>query len=147
MRAAKASEHGFTIVEAVVALAIVTTGVLSLASLAAQVTALVARARGHTIAAVLADQALAARLREPISATPSDCLQRDLAGCFEPLDSTGLVTTTGPAFVRRWRATPIAGVTPSAWGLTVCVVPVHERRGTGRAPGACVARIAWEAAP
>jgi type II secretory pathway pseudopilin PulG len=147
MRSARASEHGFTIVEAVVALAIVTTGVLSLASLATQVTAIVARARRHTIAAVLADQALAARLRLPISATASDCLQRDLAGCSETLDGSGLVTTALPAFVRRWRAAPIAGVTPSAWGLTVCVVPAHERHGTGSAPGACVARIAWEAAP
>jgi len=147
MRSASASEYGFTIVEAVVALAIVTTGVLSLASLAIQVTATVARARRHTIAAVLADQSVSARLRESITATPADCLQRDLSGCSETLDGSGLVTSMVPAFVRRWRAAPIPGAAPSAWALTVCVVPAHERHSTGRAPGACVTRIAWEAAP
>lgn len=147
MRRVWASERGFTIVEAIVSLAIVTTGVLSLASLATQVTTMVARARRHTVAAVLADQALAARLRAPITATPGDCLQRDLAGCSETLDGSGLVTTALPAFVRRWRAVPIAGAAVGTWGLTVCVVPVHERLGSGLATGACVARIAWEAAP
>ncbi len=147
MRNAGASEYGFTIVEAIVALAIVTTGVLALAGLATQVTTTVARARRHTIAAVLADQALAVRAREPITATPADCLQHDQAGCSEILDGEGRVTTGLPAFVRRWRAAPIAGSTPSAWALTVCVIPAHERHGTGSAPGACVARIAWEAAP
>ena len=147
MRSVRTSEHGFTIIEAVVALAIVTTGVLGLASLATQVTTTVARARRHTVAAVLADQGLASRAREPIAATPADCLQHDLAGCSETLDGEGLVTTGLPAFVRRWRAAPVAGATPSAWALTVCVISVHERHGTGSAPGACVARIAWEAAP
>ena len=147
MRSTRASEQGFTIVEAIVALAIVTTGVMSLASLSTQVTAMVARARRHTIAAVLADQAVSVRLREPITATPADCLQRDLAGCSEALDGSGLVTTTAPAFVRRWRAAPIAGAAVGTWGLTVCVVPAHERHGAGVAPGACVARIVWAAAP
>jgi type II secretory pathway pseudopilin PulG len=142
-----ASERGFTVVEAIVSLAIVTTGVLSLASLAAQVTTMVARARRHTVAAVLADQAIAALRRPPISATPDDCLQRDLPGCSETLDGSGLVTTAPPAFVRRWRSVPIAGAAVGTWGLTVCVVPVHERLGSGLATGTCVARIAWEAAP
>lgn len=147
MHSARASEQGFTIVEAIIALAIVTTGVVSLASLSTQVTVTVARARRHTVAAVLADQALAARLRAPISATPADCLQRDRAGCSETLDGSGLVTTALPAFVRRWRAAQVAGAAAGTWGLTVCVVPAHERHGAGVAPGACVARIVWEAAP
>lgn len=147
MRAAQGAEHGFTIIEAIVALAIVTTGVLSMASLAAHVTALVARARGHTLAALLAEQTLALRLHEPISATSGDCLQRDVAGCFETVDGAGLVTAVTPVFVRRWRAAPIGSVAPRAWALTVCVVAAHERHMTGRTPGACVARIAWEAAP
>jgi type II secretory pathway pseudopilin PulG len=147
MRNAGKPEHGFTIVEAIVALAIVTTGVLSLAGLATQVTTTVARARRHTLAAVLADQSVSARMREPISATSTDCLQRDLVECSEALDGVGLVTTGMPVFIRRWRAVPIAGAAPSAWGLTVCVLAAHERHFPGVAPGACVARIAWEAAP
>lgn len=141
------TQYGFTIVEAVVALAIVTTGVLGLAGLATQVTDAVARARRHTLAALLADQAISARLGQPIPATPVDCLQRDVAGCFELLDGAGRLTAGPPAFVRRWRAVALAGITPPARSLTVCVVPVHERHGLGTAPGACVARIAWEAAP
>lgn len=140
-------ERGFTIVEAIVSLAIVTTGVLALASLATQVTETVVRARRQTVAAVLADQAVAVRLRQPLVATAADCLQRDVPGCLETLDAAGQVTTGAVAFVRRWRVAAVAGVLPPAWALGVCVVPVHERTGRGVAPGACVARIAWEAAP
>ena len=139
--------QGFTIVEAVVALAIVTTGVLGLAELSTHVTHTVLRARQHTIAAVLADQGVSMRVAGPMAVTSVDCVQRDVAGCVETLDGVGRVTTGPPAFVRRWRAAAIGGTSPPAWGLTVCVVPVHERRGAGVAPGACVARIAWEAAP
>ncbi len=106
-----------------------------------------ARARRHTIAAVLADQSVSARIRAPLSATSADCLRRDVAGCSERLDEAGVITSGLPMFMRRWRAVPIGGATPSAWGLTVCVVPAHERDSTSSAPGACVARIAWEAEP
>lgn len=147
MPALLGADDGFSIVEAIVALAIVTTGVLALASLATQVTASVVRARRHTIAAVLADQAVAMRLRLPLAATPTDCLQHDVAGCVEALDGGGRVTAGPAAFVRRWRVAAIAGVVPPAWALGVCVVPVHERRSAGPAPGACIARVAWEAAP
>lgn len=142
-----ASPHGFTIVEAVVALAIVTTGVLGLTGLATQVTDAVARARRHTQAALMADQAVSIRLAQPVTATPPDCLQRDVAGCVDALDGAGRIATGPPAFVRRWRATLVAGASPPAWSLTVCVVPVHERRAPGPAPGACVSRIVWEPAP
>jgi type II secretory pathway pseudopilin PulG len=141
------SERGFTIVEAMVALAIVTTGVLALASLATQVTDSVVRSRRQTVAAVLADQAVAARLRQPLAATPIDCLQHDVPGCVETLDGAGQITAGPAAFVRRWRVAPLGGVAPPAWALGVCVVSVHERRLTGVAPGACVGRIAWAAAP
>ncbi len=147
MQIRRTVEHGFTIVEAVVALAIVTTGVLSLASLSSQVTDTVARSRRHTSAAVLADQAVAERLRQPLAATSAACLRRDTPGCVEALDDGGLVTAGPPAFMRRWRAVAVPGVAPPAWGLTVCVVPVRERLGTGVAPGACVSRVVWEAQP
>jgi type II secretory pathway pseudopilin PulG len=147
MRTPRTAENGFTIIEAIVALAIVTTGVLALASLASQVTGLVVRARRHTMAAVLADQGVALRLRQPLVVTPTDCLQYDVAGCVEQLDGTGRVTAGPAAFVRRWRVAAVGGVVPAAWALGVCVVSVHERRARGAAPGACVARLAWEAAP
>lgn len=147
MRSPRTAEDGFTIIEAIVALTIVTTGVLALASLATQVTELVVRARRHTMAAVLADQGVAMRLRQPLALTAADCLQYDVAGCVEQLDGTGRVTAGPAVFVRRWRVAAVGGVVPAAWALGVCVVPVHERRARGPAPGACVARLAWEAAP
>lgn len=147
MRTPMRADRGFSIIEAVVALAIVTTGVLALASLAAQVTESVLRARRHTMAAVLADQAVAVRLRQPLTATPLDCLQHDVAGCVEMLDGAGRVTAGRAAFVRRWRVAAVGGVVPSAWALGVCVVPIHQRHVPGPAPGTCIARIAWEAVP
>lgn len=141
------AEDGFTIVEAIVALAIVTTGVLALASLATQVTESVVRARRQTVAAMLADQAMAARLRQPLAVTATDCLQHDVPGCVEGLDAAGALTASAVVFVRRWRVAAVSGVSPAAWSVGVCVVPVHERAGRAAAPGACVARIAWEAAP
>ncbi|HUU36553.1 MAG TPA: hypothetical protein VMW48_20950 [Vicinamibacterales bacterium] len=147
MRTPKRAEWGFSIIEAIVALAIVTTGVLALASLAAQVTQSVLRARRHTMAAVLADQAVAMRLRRPLVATPIDCLQHDVTGCVETLDGAGRVTAGRPAFVRRWRVAAVGGVVPPAWALGVCVVPIEQQHVPGLAPGACIARVAWEAAP
>ena len=142
-----ANARGFTIVEAVVALAIVTTGVLGLANVAAHVTGTVQRARRHTVAAVLADQAIAARLRLPMAPTDPGCLQRDLAACAELLDGGGRPTAAAPVFVRRWRSVPLSGVAPPAFSLTLCVVPAPERAGTAVAPGTCVSRVVWEAQP
>ncbi len=139
--------HGFTVIEALVALAIVTSGVLGLAALAAQVTDVVARSRRHTTAALLADQGVAARVGGPWTSTPASCLQRDVAGCFERLDAQGLVTHNPAAFVRRWRTAPLVSSVPRLWGVTVCVVPASLGGITGATPGACVGRVVWEPRP
>ncbi len=138
---------GFTLLEAIVALAIVTTGVLSLAGLARQVTETVARSRRHLSAAVLADQYVAMRIGRPIAPTPSDCLDRDIGGCVEQLDGDGRPASGLPAYVRRWRIAALAGAPAPAWSLTVCVVPADLRRATASSPGACVARILSGTAP
>lgn len=133
--------RGFTVVEAIVALAIVASGVVGLVGLARQVTDTVARSRRHLTAAVLADAAVAERLGEPMTVTAADCLSRDVGGCMDELDGDGRPSTTGVAFVRRWRVVPLAGSSPPVWSLTVCVVPVEQRRGAAVAPGACVSRF------
>lgn len=140
-------DRGFTVLEAMVALAIVTSGVLSLAGLARQVIDTVARSRRHFSAAVLADQFVAMRLGRPIATTPADCLDRDVGGCMEALDGEGRPTAGLPAYVRRWRIAAVTGAPAPAWSLTVCVVPSDLRRAAAPSPGACVARVLAEPAP
>ncbi len=140
-------EKGFTVLEAIVALAVVTSGVLSLVGLARQVTDTVARSRRHLSAAVLADGFVTTRVGRPIGATPPDCLDRDIGGCMEALDGEGRPTAGLAAYVRRWRIAAVAGAPSPAWSVTVCVVPADLRRATTPSPGACVARVVAEAAP
>jgi hypothetical protein len=141
------SSRGFTIVEAIIALAIVTTGVLSLVGLAHQVVDAVARSRRHLQAAVLADEYVALRYGAPLTGTATDCLERDLPGCVELLDAAGRVTTGTAAFLRRWRISPVVGAPTVTWTLSVCVVPVAARRLTSPTPGACVSRVLHEGGP
>lgn len=143
----KGSARGFSLVEAMVAMAIVTTGVLALASLAQQVVDSVARSRRHLTSAVLADAAITVRLDGPLAATASDCLARDVAGCFDTLDADGQPAAAAPAFVRRWRLSRLAPAPVPTWSLSVCVVPVDRRWTTGVAPGACVTRVVSAVAP
>lgn len=130
-----------------VAIAIASTGVLALASLAQQVIDGVARSRRHLASAVLADAYLSTRLDGPLAATASDCLTRDVAGCFDTLDGEGRVTVAAPAFVRRWRIARLASAPLPTWTLSVCVVPVDRQRATGVAPGACVSRVVSAVGP
>ncbi len=141
------SEKGFTLIEAVVALAIITSGVVSLAGLARQVTDTVARSRRHLAAATFADAFVAIRAGTPLAATAPDCLSRDVGGCFDALDGDGRVTAGPAAFVRRWRIAPVPAAPAPAWSLTVCVVPADLRGAASPAPGACVARVVAEMAP
>lgn len=141
------SEQGFTGIEAIVALAIVTSGVVSLAGLARQVTDTVARSRRHLAAATFADAFVAIRTGVPLVPTAPDCLTRDTGGCYDALDGEGRVTGGPAAFVRRWRIAAIAAAPAPAWSLTVCVVPADLRASVSPAPGACVARIVAEVAP
>lgn len=141
------SPRGFTLIEALIALAIVTAGLLSLVGLAQHVTETVARSRRHLAAAVLADAYAAQRAASPLAATASDCLQRDRAGCLDLLDAAGQVTTAPPVFHRRWQVAPVAGLASPAWALSVCVVPVALRQVSIATPGACVARVVSETVP
>lgn len=141
------SPQGFTLIEALIALAIVTGGMLSLVGLAQHVTGTVAWSRRQLAAAVLADAYVAQRAASTLTVTPADCLQRDRAGCFEPLDAAGHVTMGAPVFHRRWQVAPVAGLMRPAWSLNVCVVPVALRQVAIATPGACVARVISETAP
>lgn len=143
----RSPDRGFTLVETLIALAIVTGGLLGLVGLAQHVTETVARSRRLLAAAVLADESIAQRAGGPLTATALDCLQRDHAGCVEHLDGAGQLAASTPVFHRRWRVVPLAGLAAPAWSLSVCVVPVAERLLVAPAPGACVTRVVAETAP
>lgn len=138
--------HGFTLVEAIVAIAIATGGVLALVALARQVTDSVASSRRHLVAAVYADAFISTRLDGVVPTAP-DCLQRDVPGCVEALDADGRPAAARPVFIRRWRVTAVAGAPTPVWSVMACVVPIAARFAVGPAPGACVARLAHQVTP
>lgn len=140
-------DRGFTLVETLVALAIVTGGLLSLVWLARHVTETVARSRRLLAAAVVADASIAQRLGSPLMATALDCLQYDRAGCVDHIDEMGRPAAALPVFHRRWRVVPVAGLSGPVWSLSVCVVPVAERLVAIATPGACVTRVVTETTP
>ena len=138
---------GFTLVEVVIALAIVTTGAVSLAALSAQAGEIVARARRQALATMLADGEVARLQGRGLAATAPDCLTRDVAGCVTFVDAQGQSTADPRApFAVRWSATPFM-FAPSATVLVVCAVSGPERSPTTGVPGVCVARMAMAGVP
>lgn len=140
------SNRGFTLLEALVAMGLVTSGVLTLAALAMQVTGQVAWSRQRLTGLWLADAAVAAVGTPPIADTGADCLSRDIAGCFELVDARGQPTASVPAWVRRWRVVTLVAPPGGVWSVSVCLVAPAERSATA-APGACISRVVHGVAP
>ncbi len=143
-----ASSRGFSLVEALIVLAVITTGLLALAAVALQMTEHVAQSRRHLLSAWLADEGVAVHSRRPLAATAADCLLRDVAGCLETLDGHGRPASTAPALVRRWRVARVGAAPSPAWSVAACVLPADRRATAGTSPvGACVARVVHEVWP
>lgn len=144
----RTSCRGFTIVEALVAIALVTTGVLALAALAFQVTGQVASSRERLVGLWLADAALAFHLRPPLADTSAECLRRDVAGCHDTVDGHGVPTSVAPAYVRRWRVTTLVPPPGGVWSVSACLVPARARGDAARVvAGACVTRLVHGGTP
>jgi len=111
------STRGFTLVESVIACAVLATALLSIGHLSAMAIARVADARNRTLATTLA----VAKLEELRSATAP-------AAGADVVDSMGQPMQQGslPSFDRRWSVAPI---TPEAQILTVVVTPVPADAG------------------
>lgn len=139
---------GFTLVETLVALAIVTTGALMLAALALQTTDMVGRGRRHAVAAVLADAAVSERLDGGGTPNSPACLTRDVDGCVEYRDAGG-AAVPGPSapFAVRWHAASLGASPVPAKVLTVCAVPEVQRAPAARPAGVCVVRVVMERWP
>jgi hypothetical protein len=139
---------GFSVVEAIIALGIVATGVLAMAGLALRTTDLVVRARHRSIAVQLADAGLAELAARGVLPSGPACLLSDVAGCVEYRDAEGR-PRPGPAgaYAVRWQAAAVPGSPVPATILTVCAVAEPERAPGARPAGACATRVLMEPWP
>ena len=94
-------ERGFSILEAIVALALIVTGVVALAGLAARATDTVVRARQRSVGVHLADAALTELAARVVPPTMPGCLLSDVAGCVEYRDGEGRSGRRARCGVRR----------------------------------------------
>jgi type IV pilus modification protein PilV len=127
-------EHGFSLLDALIACTILAVGVLSVAHLLAVGVALNGSARDTTVAAVLAAQKLEELRSHPsVDASPADALERDAPGFVDYLDRHGNVhaasdATGTVAYVRRWSTEPVADHPDTV------VVQVRVTAGPGSGP-------------
>ena len=148
LRLAARAIGGFTVVEALIALGIIASGVLAMAGLALRTTEVVSRARQRTVAAQLADGGLTELAARGVAGSSPDCLRRDVAGCVEYRDARGQPVGGPPAaYALRWYAAAVAGSPAPATILTVCAVPEPERAPGPRPAGACATRVLMEPWP
>ena len=135
-RIIRGSEQGFTLIEVLVALAVVTTGLGSVA----QLTLVTSRANAASSDAGYAATLASSKLNELQSVvagsqamTPADASYRAAPGAFDYLDRAGQSLSQGglppgnAVFVRRWSIRPVAGVAdPRAVGIEVSVERVRR---------------------
>jgi hypothetical protein len=134
------AEDGSTLIEAVVAVAILTTGVVSLAGLTSVAVRTITLTRERTVAAIAAAQKLeelSAAMRPLLRSSP-DAVRQDEAGFVEYLDEAGAVVGAHPgapgvAYVRRWAVSPVVADA----SLTLIHVAVSPCRGATAGAGAC----------
>ena len=124
---------GTSLGEAVIAIGLLTGGVMLLASLTALAVRTNTRARERTLATFLAVQkleSLAATARDlPLSST--DVLVSDAPGWVDFADAAGrsTVSAVNAVFVRRWSVTAVGGDT-DLLAITVEAAPCRRRPST-----------------
>jgi prepilin-type N-terminal cleavage/methylation domain-containing protein len=127
--------RGYSLVEVLVAMAIVAGGVAGLAPLVAMSAYANLQARQTTIAAVLAQQKieeLLAAAGDPVP-SPSDALARNVDGYADFLDRAGRLlgagspAPSGSAYVRRWSVDALTAAPNSSWVLQVIVTDLRSR--------------------
>jgi len=128
---------GFSLIETLVATAVLTIGVLGLAQLLVMATAANRNARTVTTAAVLARskmEELRAVPFDSLTASPPGALAADTPGFVDYLDASGadLDARAGAAFVRRWAIAPLASNPLNATVLQVLVQTTAAYAGETR---------------
>jgi hypothetical protein len=148
-------EDGFSVLESLIAAALVASALVALVRVAT-LGAYQAHATHHATAAILLAQAKLEQLRAlpwtydasggPVSSpqlalSPPRTLVEDVSGWFEALNRFGAVRADGEAvhYRRRWRVTAVTGMDAHTLTLQVCV----GARATGLEgmPEACVSAI------
>lgn len=150
------STRGFTLIETLIATALIVTAVAGLAHLFA-LSVRFTRDSGQFGVALVAAQDKLEALRSarydydhdgsPVTdpslrVSPADALHSDVADYFDRLDERGYsLEGDDGAFVRRWRITPIAADEPSAIAIDVCVFRAPAVNAQLEAADACLATI------
>ena len=132
-----AHEQGSSLVEALVATLILTTGVVTMAGLLASATATNLAARHNTVAMILAEQKLEQLRAEihmggtSVQASPASALEQNTLGFVDHVGSDGTIvgSNTQPlqwaVFTRRWSIEPVSASPESSLIIQVLVI----RRG------------------
>ena len=124
-RKQRTSEHGFSLAETIIALAILAGTLLSLAQLFTTATGIVTTARHVTTGSILASQKLE-ELRSVVSGLPS---VPTIDGGIEYVDRVGAAVQSGGgistnvAYTRQWRVRPLASDPDRVALIRVVVTP------------------------
>jgi prepilin-type N-terminal cleavage/methylation domain-containing protein len=121
------AEHGFSLIEVLVAAAILAVGILSLAQLLAMTVSANAAAGRTTDATVLAAQKL-----EDLRAEPWSVLEANIGEAADFLDRSGgpIDTSSAAAFRRRWFIEPWFGDPAHTLVIRVIVTTAREEAAT-----------------
>ena len=121
------AERGFSLIEVLVAAAILAVGLLSLAQLLAMTVSANAAAGRTTDATVLAAQKL-----EDLRAEPWSALEANIGESADSLDRSGrsIDDSSGAAFRRRWFVEPWFGDPARTLVLRVIVTTAREEAAT-----------------
>jgi len=120
-------EHGFSLIEVLVAAAILAVGLLSLAQLLAMTVSANAAAGRTTYAAALAAQKL-----EDLRAEPWSVLEANIGESADSLDRSGssIDASSAAAFRRRWFVEPWFGDPAHTLVIRVIVTTAREEAAT-----------------
>jgi hypothetical protein len=120
-----AHEQGSSLVEALVAALIVSTGVLTMAQLLSIATATNLAARRSTVATIVAEQKL-----EELRALPWEYLQASPSATLQQ-NTDGYVDYIG-IFTRRWSIEPVLPIPDSAFVIQVLVTAPNDENRIGQ---------------
>jgi len=154
----RARTEGFTLLETLIATAILVTALAGIAQLFGLAVRTTRESGSHSVALLAAQAKLETlrslelaygsageRLTDPaLEASPSRSLLEDTADYVEALDATGAVVAAEDgetAFIRRWAITPIDHEEPQAAVIEVCVFRSPADGLTPASAEACLATI------
>ena len=121
-------ERGSSLVEALVATLIVSTGVVTMAQLLSIATATNLAARRSTVAAIVAEQKL-----EDLRTLPFDYLQASPSSTLEQ-NTAGYVDYVG-IYTRRWSIEPVSSIPGGSLVIQVLVTTASEASRSTRSAG------------